>query len=51
MKTQTTFPNHAEFEKAKLCMEKLSLAYEIISPGIAYEKVGNRSQGINKYFF
>jgi ArsR family metal-binding transcriptional regulator len=40
MKTLTTFPNHKEFEKAKFHLEKLSLPYEIISPEIAYSKVG-----------
>ena len=40
MKTVTTFPNHAEFEKANFCLEKLLLPYEIISPEIAYSKVG-----------
>jgi ArsR family metal-binding transcriptional regulator len=40
MKVLTTFPNHTEFEKAKFYLEKLSLSYEILSPEIAYSKVG-----------
>jgi len=40
MKTITTFPGQSEFEKTKSFLEKLSLPYQTISPGMAYAKVG-----------
>ncbi len=40
MKTITTFPGNAEFEKAKYFLGKFSLPYQAISPEIAYAKVG-----------
>jgi ArsR family metal-binding transcriptional regulator len=38
-----TFPRSCEFEKAKSCLDRLSLPYEIISPAPAYERVGVES--------
>ena len=40
MKTLTTSPNLGEFEKEKICLDKLSLPYEITSPELTYVKVG-----------
>jgi len=40
VKNITTFPNCLEFEKAKNCLNSLSLSYDIIFPEVGYARVG-----------
>ncbi len=43
MKQIMTFPRRSEFEKARSCLERLGLAYEVVSPVPGYARVGVES--------